>query len=256
VDLPKNEPAASSSSKKLLARLSGWYTQGAILLANTLLLLLLVTLFSYAYYALRWRHPAPVYSSFLRPQALHRMSADQAARFFKEFDRMGEAETFIFQPWVAFSERVFHSEKLNVDVASPLPLRRTRNVSGRSGPPLVIWAFGGSTMFGWGVPDDQTIASHLANALSRALPQRSVSVINHGHAFFFSSQELALFEMLLRRGEKCDVAVFLDGLNDAFQYGREDIPAFTDRMRAAFEKDSLRTPLRHHISGFPPNSRP
>jgi len=124
-----------------------------------------------------------------------------------------------------------------------MPTRRTwQDSEKRGGQPLVIWMFGGSTMFGWGVPDDQTIASHLARILSHALPERSVTVINQGHSYFFSSQELALFQTLLRRGERCDVAVFLDGLNEAFVYSLEDAPAFSNRMRSAFEQEQSRNP--------------
>jgi hypothetical protein len=179
----------------------------------------------------------------MQPRALHRMSAEQAAIFFKAFDRMGQQETLIYQPWVGFSQPVFHSEWLNVDAAVPMPTRRTWQDSDRGRRPLVIWTFGGSTMFGWGVPDDQTIASHLAKIVARTLPERSVTVINHGYSYYFSSQELALFQILLRRGERCDFAVFLDGLNEAFFISSdEDAPAFTDRMRSAFVKEQQRNP--------------
>ena len=207
------------------------------------MLLITFVRLSYAYFALRGSKRPPVYSIYLRPRAMHRMSTDQAVGFFKEFDALGDNESFIYQPWVGFSERVFHASHLNVDSALPLPTRRTiQDSSPGSGRPLVIWTFGGSTMFGWGVPDDETIASHLSAILSRDLPGRSVRVINHGHCYFFSSQELALFEMLLRRGDRCDAAVFLDGLNDSNPPSLQDAPAFTDRMKKAMEREQGRNP--------------
>jgi hypothetical protein len=243
VDLLGRERTSPSGSTELLARAGRWYTQLSILSLNTIILLIIITLLAYVYYGIRHHQTQPVYSAFMRPRAMHRMSAEQAAIFFKAFDRMGEAETYIYQPWVGFSERVFHSERLNVDEAMPMPTRRTWQNSDRGErPPLVIWTFGGSTMFGWGVPDDETIASHLAKTLARTLPERSVTVINYGHSYFFSSQELALFQTLLRRGERCDFAVFLDGLNDAFSNALEDVPAFNERMRSAFEKEQRRNP--------------
>ncbi len=243
VDIPGRERTSPSGSADLLGRVRRRYMQLAILLLNTIILLIGTTLLAYAYYAIRPDPIQPVYSASLRPRAMHRMSAEQAAIFFKAFDRMGEAETYIYQPWVGFSERVFHSERLNVDEAMPIPTRRTwQNSENRGGQPLVIWMFGGSTMFGWGVPDDQTIASHLARTLAHTLPERSVTVINHGHSYFFSSQELALFQTLLRRGGRCDFAVFLDGLNDAFLYSLQDAPAFSNRMRSAFEQEQRRNP--------------
>jgi len=95
-------------------------------------------------------------------------------------------------------------------------------------------------MFGFGVPDDDTIPSYLSVILSHALPTRSVTVINHGHVHYFSSQELALFQMLLRRGDRCDFAIFLDGVNDS--YYESDVPYFTDRMVLAMEKEQLNNP--------------
>ncbi len=227
-----------------LTRAGRAYAKFAIILANTLVLLAGITFLSYPYYYIRDRNRPrlPVYSTILKPRALHRMSADQAASFFQFFDRMGEAETYVYQPWIAFSERVFHSEKLNVDETIPFPTRRTWQDSASIKPSLVIWTFGGSTMFGWGVPDNETIASHLAKSLTRALPERSVRVVNHGHSYFFSSQELALFQTLLRRRGRCDFAVFLDGLNDSMGNSLEDNPAFTARLRAAFENEQARNP--------------
>lgn len=226
---------------EFFARASRWYRGTAVIVLNTLILLSTYVFFSYMYYAVRRPRSRPVYSVYLRPRAMHRMSADEAIRFFKEFDRMGENETYIYQPWVGFSERVFHSTRLNVDEAAPTPARRTiPNGSDRGGRPLVIWVFGGSTTFGWGVPDDETIPSHLSATLSRDLPSRKVAVTNHGHSFYFSSQELALFQMLLRPGDHCDAAVFLDGLNESFRL--QDAPAFTDRMAVAFAKEQERNP--------------
>ena len=230
-------------NQTLLQRIGQWYSQLAILLLNTLLLLIILTVFAYVYYGARKNGLAPaVYSAALKTRAMHRMNAEEATKFFKLFDRLGAEETFIYQPWVGFSERVFHAEGLNVDEAMPMPIRRTWQSVERGGKPLVVWIFGGSTMFGWGVPDDQTIASHLTKMLAHSFPERDVKVINYGHSYFFSSQELALFQMLLRRGERCDFAIFLDGLNDSIGYSFEDRPAFTERMRAAFEKEQGRNP--------------
>ncbi len=237
--------------------ISRWYGDAAVIVLSTLILFMGFVFLSYAYYANPGKENRPVYSRDFRPRAMHRMDTNQAIRFFKEFDRLGQDETFIYQPWVGFSERVFHSPRLNVDEAKPMPIRRTiQNGSGRGGRPLLIWIFGGSTMFGWGVPDDETIASHLSAILSRNLPSRTVAVTNHGHSYFFSSQELTLFQMLLRRGDRCDLAVFLDGLNDSFSYSLQDVPAFTDRMTVAMEREQQRNPTAQtyfRVSpGFPP----
>jgi hypothetical protein len=71
--------------------------------------------------------------------------------------------------------------------------------------------------------------------LSDLLSQASVryAVVNYGHTQFYSSQEAALFTSLLRQGHKCDIAIFLDGINDSLT-APSDIPGMTDGTAAGF----------------------
>jgi hypothetical protein len=242
---------------RFLARIGKLYTDVAVTVLSTLIFSSMFLLLAYGYYGRPGKEDWHIYSKDFRPKALHRMDTDQALTFFKEFDRLGQDETYIYQPWVGFSERVFHATRLNVDDTTPLPTRRTiQHGSSGSGRSLVVWTFGGSTMFGWGVPDDETIASHLSTILSRNLPGRSVTVSNHGHSYFYSSQELMLFQMLLRRGDHCDVAVFLDGLNDSMTYSLQDVPAFTDRMRVAMTREQQRNPAAETYFWISPDFPP
>ncbi|MGO9464456.1 MAG: hypothetical protein ACLQVF_09925, partial [Isosphaeraceae bacterium] len=80
---------------------------------------------------------------------------------------------------------------------------------------LNIFLFGGSTAFGYGVADDQTIASHLQEFLAEQ-SRRKAKVYNFGAGFFYSTQERALFSNLLEQGTVPHVAIFLDGLNDLY----------------------------------------
>lgn len=230
------------------------YRYVAITLLNTCLVLAAFTGVCWGIFYVHDPKPAP-YSSFLHADAMHTMSHDEARRFFLEFDRMGERETYIYQPWLGFSERVYHSPRLNVDEGIFVPIRRTVNPLGSDGKPeLVIWMFGGSTMFGWGVPDDQTIASHLAAFLAQRLPDRKIVVVNYGHSYYFSSQEIQLFQILLRRGQRCDAAVFFHGTNDILLNGEEDRPAFADSTALAFahEQHDFRARFLRISPGFPP----
>jgi hypothetical protein len=174
------------------------------------------------------------YSTTARSSAIHTLTPSAAAQLFREFDKVNGDHAYEYQPWVGFSERPYHSPLVNIDAGEPLPTRRTIQTHASAPNQKTIWLFGGSTQYGWGVPDSQTIASHLATILST--DQTRYNVVNHGHTFHFSSQELALFITLLRHGQKCDLAIFLDGLNDAFQ-GRADYPRFTDITAAGFLKE-------------------
>jgi hypothetical protein len=89
-----------------------------------------------------------------------------------------------------------------------------------------VFLFGGSTAFGYGVADNETIAFHLKQKLSAG--GRAVQVYNLGCLGFFSSQERARFEQLLLGGIRPDVAIFLDGLNDL---SFPDEPILADRVR-------------------------
>lgn len=140
---------------------------------------------------------------------------------------------FAYRPWMQFSEPRFSGRHLNVEDRNGDDVRRTPWEAPGDGRRVVdVFAFGGSTTFGYNVADDSTVAAHLQPALQARLREGSgdavVRVTNHGHGYFYSSQEAVLFLALLRKGQRPAVSVFLDGLNDvgsARLWG--DMPAFT-----------------------------
>jgi hypothetical protein len=89
----------------------------------------------------------------------------------------------------------------------------------------VFW-FGGSTAFGVGVPDDQTIAAALQRALAPQIAGKPVAVYNFGRPGYFSVQEGIFLQNLLRAHARPDLAIFLDGLND---FGNRE-PAMTPAL--------------------------
>ncbi len=77
-----------------------------------------------------------------------------------------------------------------------------------------VFVFGGSTTFGYGLPDADTVVSALSRRL-RALPGfEAAQIYNFGRGYFFSKLEQRLFTGLLGHGHVPDIAVFIDGLND------------------------------------------
>ena len=76
-----------------------------------------------------------------------------------------------------------------------------------------LFLFGGSTTFGYGVADDETLASALQARLD-GRAARPVRVYNFGRANYHSTRERLLFETLVFSGHRPALAVFVDGINE------------------------------------------
>lgn len=87
-------------------------------------------------------------------------------------------------------------------------------------PDQTVWLFGGSTAYGLGQRDGHTIASDLVRQAEA--DGRRIEVVNFGVSGYANVQEALVFDDRLRAGERPDVAVFLDGVNDlAVAFERE-----------------------------------
>jgi len=95
-------------------------------------------------------------------------------------------------------------------------VRRTINPTGgrcEVGPALNVWVFGGSTVYGLGVPDWATLPSYLSERLNADLPE-CIKVTNLGVQGYVVNQEMLLLIDELKAGHRPNLAVFYDGLND------------------------------------------
>ncbi|MCH8003554.1 MAG: hypothetical protein IH934_02890 [Nanoarchaeota archaeon] len=90
-----------------------------------------------------------------------------------------------------------------------------------------IFVFGGSTGFGVGVADNETIASKIQSKLKKY--NSNVCVYNFARGFYFSSQERALLESLILKDQVPNMAIFIDGINEFFYADSE--PAFTKSLK-------------------------
>jgi hypothetical protein len=86
-------------------------------------------------------------------------------------------------------------------------LRRTINQSGTCDNPVRIWVFGGSTVFGMGVPDWATMPSQLLAVLNEG-SLGCVQVTNLGVEAYVSTQEVLLLLEELKAGRRPDITVF------------------------------------------------
>ncbi len=160
--------------------------------------------------------------------AYSRLTRSEIDAFLDEQDTFNSLG-FQYAPWVQFRHPAFKGRYLNTDERG---FRLTMPPSVAREKPQKIYLFGGSTAFGFGVPDEHTIASYLQTHFEAKDPTRAVLVKNFGQGFYYSSQELQVLMTLLKEGVVPDWAVFIDGGNDNAQLAaRHDEPIFTPTLK-------------------------
>jgi len=119
-----------------------------------------------------------------------------------------------------------------------------------------VFVLGGSTTFGTGLPDRQTIPAALSALLQEQSCPAPVQVYNFGVPGYASREERARFEQLLLTNTIPHIAVFIDGLNDMIRGSHE--PRYTSDLRQmmalANTKDSLarlRSQTREVVASLP-----
>ena len=144
-----------------------------------------------------------------------------------------------YEPWTTFKEPPYRGKWVNVTADG---YRLNGQPHQREQPPSVqVFVFGGSTTFGYGVKDADTIPARLEAELPNS------AVTNYGRGYYYSSLELMLFLKLLKEGKVPDAAVFIDGLNDTRMLSRGDIPphagTFEQILSKGFYIDERRLPV-------------
>ena len=220
------------------ARMKRTYSGLAIIVLNTIVLFLVLNVALYLANAVRtsvWReeiNPEIKYGNDLMRRAYPEWSPKELRLLMAEFPH-----SLTFEPFTHFKERPVRGKYVNVD---PGGFRFGRD----QGPWPIgpgnfnLFFFGGSTAFGYGLPDDQTIASYLQEILSANLPGRRIFVYNFGRGYYFSTQERIVLEQLITSGHRPDLAVFLDGLNDFLL--PDGYPGFADRLAAALDGSAVK----------------
>lgn len=206
-----------------------FYISVTLLLANVFLLFVAMNLGAYvllkATKALTQENPVETkYGRELLAAAYPDMNEGEIKALLNETWSRANME---YEPFTQFKERVYAGRYVNID-GNGFRRGHEQAVWPPSPDAVNVFVFGGSTTFGYGVPDNETLPSHLQNILRQRVP-KVVNVYNFGRGFYFSSQERVLFEQLLLAGHKPDIAIFVDGLNDFFNYKGE--PKYTPSFR-------------------------
>ena len=135
-----------------------------------------------------------------------------------------------YVPFVEWTRAPYTSRLVNV---GPEGLRRTC-FNSEIPHATKVWVFGGSTVWGSGAADCETLPSHLSKVLNAYGPH---VVTNYGEGGYVSSQSLIRFLVLLRNGLRPDVVIFYEGFNDTWiaTYARAGTHQDEARMRRVLE---------------------
>lgn len=112
--------------------------------------------------------------------------------------------THRYKPFTEWQTLPYSGKTLTIDKSG---YRVHQSNPTTAGP--VVRFFGGSTMWGEGADDAHTIPALYHGKSGKG------SVANHGQLAYNSRQELETLITLYAQGQKTDVAIFYDGVNDA-----------------------------------------
>ncbi len=193
------------------SRMPAWYRGIAIMLLNTIVLLIVAELGAVLVLKVIDRSATdPKVAGSAADQAggttSYRKSTTWGEAYWREFDR---AYTHQYYPYQIWRMVPFEGEFIHVGSDG---LRYTPGAECGPGA-YAVYVFGGSTVWGMGVPDWGTVPAYLQAALPKVV-QRSVCVRNFGQLGSNSTQDLIALVGELRAGRVPDFAIFLSGVNE------------------------------------------
>ncbi len=208
-------------------RLKGWLQGAAVFTAITLALFLLVNLVAYLLLA-SYRDEQLARRSeqwFVPPlspegqQVLRRVFSSRDEQLFLEL--ISGDPSIRPHPVLAFTEGLSTARyRIGLESIRYEPGWTDEQVAGwlgREGE--FVYLLGGSTAFGHGVPDDQTLTAHLNRRAGE------VRYLNLAVQAYDSIREVDRLLYLLRKGHRPAEVIFLDGLNDVTTFAWSNYPA-------------------------------
>jgi len=205
-------PIASRIASSVLRSLSRCFS----FLGYTIVIVVLVAgLFELASWAIWSLDPVTRQAELENPGASPVYADVEWAREFLQEESLRKKKPTIYVPFRIWGVTDWHGKYINNDPGVRGVWRRTINPANCDAPPRVtVWIFGGSTMYGTGVPDWATIPSYLSRDLNSG-SRECVVVSNFGVEGYVTDQELILLEEQLKAGGQPDIVIFYDGVNDS-----------------------------------------
>ena len=146
---------------------------------------------------LDWRSELSVYED-----------SNWAQDYFKELHGQPLQSTFIYKPFVEWGRKDFSGRYINIDGGH----RKTYQPHANSRPLLKVYAFGASTMWGWGARDNYTIASLLAKRAEQ--DNIHLQVTNCAEPGYVNWQNVIYLAELCAEGKIPDLVLFYEGAGD------------------------------------------
>lgn len=162
----------------------------------------------------RYRNPPPVTAdAWMYSDALTGRDTVWLKEFVDEFCRSYTAR---WTSYLYFRRVPFSGRHINVDSSGRrcTPQFGEDQGNGRRNPRAFL--LGGSTMWGTGARDSNTIPAALARLITSKPGERRMRVVNMGESGYVNTQSLLALELELRGGNVPDEVVFYDGVNDVF----------------------------------------
>ena len=172
---------------------------------------------------------------------------DWAAKHFTEFSD----QNYQYRSFLGWRRYPYSGETINIDDRG---VRRTVDQTPNDAKKTIFF-FGGSTTWGTGVSDEFTIPSQFASMTD------DYRAVNYGEAAWNAHQSLEMLIKLLQEGERPDIVVFYDGVNDVkykcrtkhswYSHSWEDryVPRF-ELYDSVFSFDYVLGPLRMLANGI------
>jgi hypothetical protein len=213
----------------MMRRLLSQYKAFALLAFNTFVAFIAINALLFVAFAIYDRTKGDP-----EPEKLRRVYPELSASDIHQLLRETRTRPFSFDTFTHYKERPFQGRFVNVhDAGFRLSGADTPQPWPPSATNLNVFVFGGSTTFGYGVSDAETIPARLGSHLAHKLPN-AVCTYNFGRGTYASTQERILFEKLLLASTVPDVAVFIDGVNDFVR--RDGLPDMSANLKEAFER--------------------
>lgn len=132
-----------------------------------------------------------------------------AADYHREFEAVQQLG---WRSYVYFRRRPYNGKEISID---SLGHRVTPQPSTPAIPVARVRMYGGSTMWGEPLRANKTIPAEVARRLQTIAGSNArIEVTNIGETGYVFTQEILQLFLDLRAGERPDVVVFLDGIND------------------------------------------